>query len=131
QAAVASPTVGASGPARHPGTRRGLSRPTLQARLVSPWVVPAVGAHGIVQHPGGSVAHRALKSPLLVLLLVAIVLPTGLRAQGQGPGGREAPPPAAAYRSSLMAGLQNHMQAISALVSGDVAYMGHIQLHAA
>lgn len=70
--------------------------------------------------------RRMWKSGLASLVVAAAVaIPAGLSAQDQEP------PPAAEYRTALMVSLQNHMSAVSALVAGDVAYMGHLQTHAA
>lgn len=76
--------------------------------------------------PEEPVLRRVWSRGFSLFVVAAAIVPAGVAAQ-EGP---PPPPPAAEYRASLMTSLQSHMRALSALVEGDVAYMGHLQMHA-
>lgn len=70
---------------------------------------------------------RSTRSTLMsaALLVAAAAAPQGAAAQQE-----QEKPPLAAYRESLMEGLQSHNGALRALASGAVEYPGHVLGHA-
>ncbi len=65
-----------------------------------------------------------------ILSAIALIWAVGLGAPAGAAAQDDDPPPAIAYRQSLMQGFRMHAGALRAIFGDDVAYTSHVALHA-